>query len=122
MLTEFEEIFVERECNMLTIFEKVELLAKKTGKTPDFIKERLGITPKIAQRLQTIDRVETVEEIENILRNLKKSSRIVHMEVCRKWEYLTSIDDAVEEILHRENQETNHDIRVILTSRVDRIR
>lgn len=107
---------------MLTIFEKVELLAKKTGKTPDFIKERLGITPKIAQRLQTIDRVETVEEIENILRNLKKSSRIVHMEVCRKWEYLTSIDDAVEEILHRENQETNHDIRVILTSRVDRIR
>lgn len=106
---------------MLTISNKIELLSEKTGKTVYFIKEKLGITPEIEKELKVIDEIETVDEITEVLQKYQKSHGIVYVEICRKWQYLTAVEEAAKEILRLEKQKTNHDITLLITTYVNNI-
>jgi len=106
---------------MLTIFEKIALLSKKTGKTPDFIQERLGITPEIEKELRAIDEIETVDSINKALQDHKKSHGIVYVELCTKYQYLNAVEEAAAEILRLGNKRTTHNINLLVGAYVNSI-
>jgi hypothetical protein len=106
---------------MLTIFDKVGLLATKTSKSPDFIKEMIGITPEIEKELRSIEEIKTLNKINEILQKYPKSHGIVYVEICRKWQHLNAIEEAATEIIRLGNRKANHTINLLIATYVNNI-